>query len=139
MHVGKNISNCSNLSVKNKAMKTASSEKYLGDVISSSGKIDANIQMRHDKGTGIINSIISILKEKTFGQYYFETGMMLRTSMLVIGMLFSIETINSLSTNQSNLLEDCDNNLMRRLFEAEQGTPIKSFIWKVQPGHSDLF
>ena len=127
MHVGKNTSNCPNLSVNNQPMKTASSEKYLGDVISSSGKIDANIQMRHDKGTGIINSIISILKEITFGQYHFETGMMLRTSMLVNGMLFSIEAINSLSTNQINLLEDCDKKFMRRLFEAEQGTPIESF------------
>jgi hypothetical protein len=127
MHVGKNVSNCPNLSVNNEEMKTASSEKYLGDVISSSGKIDANIQMRHDKGMGIINSIMSILKEISFGQFYFEIAMMLRTSMLVNGMLFSIEAINSLSTKHINLLEDCDKKLMRRIFEAEQGTPVESF------------
>ena len=72
-----------------------SSEKYLGDVNSSSRKIDENIQMRHDKGMGIINSIMSILKEISFGQFYFEIAMMLRTSMRVNGMLFSIEKINS--------------------------------------------
>ena len=44
---------------------------------------------------------------------------MLRTSMLVNGMLFIIEAINSLSTNHINLLEDCDKKLMRRIFEAE--------------------
>ena len=49
MHVGKNVSNCPKLSINNEEMKTSSSEKYLGDVISSSGEIDANVQMRHDK------------------------------------------------------------------------------------------
>ena len=53
LHVGKNTTDCPNLQVNNKAMKTASSEKYLGDVISSSGKMDANIQMCHNKGTGL--------------------------------------------------------------------------------------
>ena len=67
MHVGKNVSNCPKLSINNEEMKTSSSEKYLGDVISSSGKIDANVQMRHDKGLGIINYIMSILEEISFG------------------------------------------------------------------------
>jgi hypothetical protein len=47
--------------------------------------------------------------------------------MLVNGMLFSIEAINSLTPNHINLLEDCDKKLMRRIFEAEQGTPVESF------------
>ena len=47
--------------------------------------------------------------------------------MLVNGMLFSIEAINSLSTNHINLLEDCDKKLRRRIFEAEQGTPVETF------------
>ena len=106
---------------------SSSSKKYLGDVISSSGEIDANVQMRHDKGLGIINYIMSILKEISFGQFYFEIAMMLRTSMLVNGLLFSIEAINSLSTNHINLLEDCDKKLIRRIFEAEQGTPVETF------------
>jgi hypothetical protein len=100
--------------VKNQPTKTSRSEKYLGNVIISLGKIDANIQMRHYKGSGILNSIISILKEITFGQYHFETGMMLRTSMLVNGIHFSIETINSLSTIQIHLLEDDDREFMQR-------------------------
>ena len=51
--------------------------------------------------------------------------MMLRTLMLINGMLFSIEAISSLTTNHINLLEECDKEFMRRLFEAEQGTPIE--------------
>ena len=127
LHVGKNVSNCPNLVLNNKNMKTSSSEKYLGDVISSSGKIDENVQMRHDKGLGIVNSILSILKEITFGQFYFEVAMMLRTSLLVNGMLFNLEAIGNISSNNINILEDCDKKLMRRIFESEQGTPIESF------------
>ena len=83
--------------------------------------------MRHEKGMGIVNSIMSILKEISFGPFYFEIAMMLRTSMLVNGMLFNLEAINNISNNHINLLEDCDKKLMRRIFEAEQGTPIESF------------
>ena len=127
MHVGKNTACCPNLQVNGKEMQSTASEKYLGDVISASCKIDENIQMRHDKGMGIVNSIISILKEISFGRYHFQIGMMLRTSMLVNGMLFSTEALSNLSTSQTNLLEDCDKKFMRQLFDAEQGTPIEAF------------
>ena len=53
--------------------------------------------------------------------------MMLRTSMLVNGMLFSTESLNNLTKSQVDLLEDCDKKFMRRLFESEQGTPIEAF------------
>ena len=52
---------------------------------------------------------------------------MLRTSMLVNGMLFSTESLNNLTKSQVDLLEDCDKKFMRRLFESEQGTPIEAF------------
>ena len=61
-----------------------------------------------DKGFGIVNSIMSILKEITFGQFYFEVAMMLRTSLLVNGMLFNLEAIGNISSNHINILEDCD-------------------------------
>ena len=53
--------------------------------------------------------------------------MMLRTSLLVNGMLYSLEAICYLSKNHINLLEECDKLFMRRLFEVEQGTPIESY------------
>ena len=127
MHIGKDTINCPNLEVNGKPMQVARTEKYLGDVVSCSGKNEENIQMRHDKGMGIVNSIKSILKEISFGQHYFEIGMMLRTSMLVNGMLYNIESMNNLSTLQINQLEDCDKQFMRRLFDAEQETPVEAF------------
>ena len=127
MHIGKDTLNCPNLEVNGKAMQESRTEKYLGDVVSCSGKNEENVQMRHDKGMGIVNSIMSILKEISFGQHYFEIAMMLRTSMLVNGMLYNIEAMNNLSTSQINQLEDCDKQFMRRVFEAEQGTPVEAF------------
>ena len=127
MHLGKDTLNCPNLEVNGKEMKITDKEKYLGDLLSSSGKMDDNIQMRHDKGMGIINSIMSILKEISFGEDYFEIAMMLRVSKLVNGILFNLESLNNLSSTQINLIEECDKKLMRRIFDAEQGTPIEAF------------
>ena len=70
---------------------------------------------------------MSILKEISFRQHYFEIGMTLRLSMLVNGILFNLEALNNLSSTQINLIEECDKKLKRRIFEAEQGTPIETF------------
>ena len=75
MHVGKSDTNCPSLKVNNKEMKTTDREKYLGDIITNDAKIDENIQMRHDKCLGLVNQIISILKEISFGRYHFEMGL----------------------------------------------------------------
>ena len=51
---------------------------------------DENIKMRHDKGIGICNDILSILKEVSFGVYHFEMELLFRTSQLLNGILFNI-------------------------------------------------
>ena len=63
MHVGKKTNSCPKLSVHGKEMKTTSKEKYLGDILTSTAKIDENINERFKKGIGIINEIMSNLKE----------------------------------------------------------------------------
>ena len=66
MHLGKENINCPTLQINNEEMKNTKSEKYLGDIISSDLKIDENVKMRHDKGLGVSNQIICILKEISF-------------------------------------------------------------------------
>ena len=44
-------------------MVSTDRDKYLGDIISSSGQIYENVLMRRDKGIGISNQIMSVLKE----------------------------------------------------------------------------
>ena len=128
MHLGKDTSNCSNLQVNNKPMMTTSSEKYLGDILTCDAKMEENIKMRHDKGMAAINQIMSILQEISFGRYHFEIGMVMRTSMLINGILYNTEALTSISSRHTDMLEECDKVFMRRLFSAEQGTPIESFF-----------
>ena len=83
IHVGNNCPKfCPNLNVHEEIMKTTSSEKYLGDIISNSGKIDENIENRVNKGMGSVNSIISLVEEISFGENYFEMALLFRNSML---------------------------------------------------------
>ena len=58
-------------------------EKYLGDLISSDGSNKKNIQARKEKGIGIVSQIMGILEGTIYGPYYFEVGLILRSSLLV--------------------------------------------------------
>ena len=127
MHIGPENINCPSLMVNNREMLSSSQEKYLGDVITSDAKIDANVKMRHDKGMGIINQIMSILKEVSIGMHHFDIGMLLRTTMLINGILFNTEALFCIQQKHIDLLEECDKVFMRRLFDSEQGTPVESF------------
>ena len=116
-HVGNNDPNLGpNLNVHGKRMKTTSSEKYLGDIISNSGKIDKNIQARINKGEGSINSIISLVEEISFGVHYFEMALLFRNSMLINSMLSSSEVLYGIKLKHIEMLESCDRSLLTRLF-----------------------
>ena len=78
-------------------MMTNSSEKYLGDILTSDAKMEENIRTRHDKGMAAINQIMSILQEISFGRYHFEIGMVMSTSMLNNGILYNTEALTSIS------------------------------------------
>ena len=128
MHIGSQTSTCPSLKVNNKEMQSSCKEKYLGDIITNNAKIDESIKMRHDKGIGICNKILSILKEASFGIYHFEVGLMFRTSLLINGILFNTEALFSMNESHVNMLEDCDKYLMRSLFNTEISTPIESLF-----------
>ena len=104
------------------------SRKYLGDIITSSAKVDENVKMRGEKGIGIANQILGILKEVSFGIYHFEMGILFRTSLLINGIIFNTEAMFSLTEKHLKTLEDCDNYFMRNFFNTETGTPIESFF-----------
>ena len=128
MHVGKLKSTCPTLSVHGKEMLKTNQEKYLGNILSSSTKLDDNILARFNKGIGLVNEIMSILKEVSFGYYYFEIGILFRNSKLINGILCSIEALYGLNTTHVEKLEKCDNTFFRQLFKIGAGTPIESFF-----------
>ena len=128
MHVGNSTKNCCpTLKVKDADMKIASKETYLGDVLTSDGKINSNIQSRCDKGQGIINQTISMLQEISFGYFYFEIAMMLRNSMFLNGILCSIEVLYGIKNEHVEMLEKCDRLFMRRVFDCPISTPVESY------------
>ena len=64
MHVGKKTKHlCPVLKIHGLDMKTAERERYLGDILTTDGRIDQNINDRYNKGIGKVNEIISMLQK----------------------------------------------------------------------------
>ena len=108
MRFGKTSECCPILNVNTKTMLTTKSEKYLAEILSSNGRIENNILARYNKGVGIVNEILGMLKEVSFGFHYFSMAMLFRQYNLVSGMLCSIETLYGLSNTDIEQLEQCD-------------------------------
>ena len=108
-------------------MLKSEKEKYLGNILTSNGKINENISTRCNKSIGLINEIMSTLNEVSFGYHYFEIGILFRNSKLINGMLCSIEALYGLNITLVEKLEKCDNDFFRRLFKSGAGTPVESF------------
>ena len=127
MHVGKSSGCCPALKVDGVNMKSVEKETYLGEILSSDGGLSANIEERCKKGTGIVNKIISILNEVSFGQFYFEMAFLFRQSMLINSMLCNVEVLYGLNKGHIEALESVDRNLLRRIFQSPVSTPTESF------------
>ena len=127
MHIGKESGACTSLTVNGNTMKKSNFERYLGNIISSDGKNDRDIMERYNKGIGYTNNIISILKEITFGHYFFEQAMLFRNAKFINGTLCSIEALHGLTLSQIEKLEKCDHILMRKIFDSPVSTPTESF------------
>ena len=77
-------------------MLSTNRDKYLRDILTFDGKVDANIEERYNKGIGIVNQILSILKEISFGEFYFEMAIIFRQSMLLNIILCNTEILYEL-------------------------------------------
>ena len=128
MNIGdKNDITFPKLKVHDTEMTNSSREKYLGDILTTDCKIDETINERYKKGIGMVNQIMSILKEISVGPYFFEMALLFRSSMLLNGILFSTEALIGISEKHIKMLEDCDLMLMRQIFQTPVGTPKESF------------
>ena len=94
MHVSKKKDNeCHGpeLKIHNEKMNGSKKEKYLGDYITSSGKNDATIEDRKNKGYGIVAEILPLLDDIPLGKYKMKIGLMLRQAMVLNGILYNSE------------------------------------------------
>ena len=113
IHIGKQTDVCPQLKVHENTMKESSQEKYLGDLINSSGKIKATVQDRAAKGYGIVSEILAILDEIPLGSYRLDMGLKLRQAKLINGMLYSSEGWHGLHSDDVKKLEKVDESLLR--------------------------
>ena len=123
LHVGGDQTLCSSLKVHGQEMARSKKEKYLGDLITTDGKANDNVEERKAKGIGAANQILSLLKEISFGYSYFEMALLFRTSILISSMLCSSETLYGLTKKHMEKLEDSDKYLLKRIFDVGQGCP----------------
>ena len=126
MHVGKDTLTCPTLKIRDQEMDKSEKQKYLGDIISSDAKIYQNIKIRSEKGMGIVNQIMSILREISFGHHHFEMAMLLRSSLLLNGILFNTEALMHIYNKHMDILESCDKILMGNLFHCPRSTPLEA-------------
>ena len=106
-------------------MTNSNQQKYLGDLINTSGTIRNTIEERRNKGMGIANEIIAILNEIPLGRYKMEIGLKLRQAMLINGMLYNSEAWHNVTESEIRLLESVDEFLLRALVKAHSKTPLE--------------
>ena len=91
LHVGKTSGYCPELKVHNVSMKKVSEAKYLGDIVSANGSIMKNIEMRANKGLGIISQIMSMINELSLGKHYFTIAILLRNLLFINSIMVNSE------------------------------------------------
>ena len=101
------------------SMTNSIEQKYLGDLINTSGTIRNTIEERRTEGLGIAIEIIAILDEIPLGRY----NLKLRQAMLLNGMLHNSEAWHNLA--EIRLLEKVDEYLLRVLVKAHSKTPLE--------------
>ena len=104
-------------------MNTVEQERYLGDIISNDGENTKNITARKNRGTGVVNEVISILEEICFGKHHFIVAMVLRNALLISSLLTNAEAWYNLSNTEIIELEKVDESLMRKILQCPVSTP----------------
>ena len=125
MHIGKNNLKCSDIKVHNNDMKTSVQEKYLGDVLSSEGSLDATINDRTSKAWSCVAEIRAIINEFPFGKRKTQVGLMLREAMFINGILYNSEAWHGVNKSHIDQLSKVDHQLLRSVLSAHSKIPTE--------------
>ena len=126
IHIGQDARFCPSLKVHDKEMKKVDDDKYLGDIISSDGSNQKDIDKKLSKGMGIISQVMSLLSEISLGSHYFDIALLLRETLFVNGFLTNLEVKYGLREKDLDDLENIDKILLRKILNAHSKTPIES-------------
>ena len=125
MHVGPNKENCEKLIIHDKQMLTTDKQKYLGDIVCSSGSNQENIKDRCKTGHSAISQIKSLMNDISLGKFTIQIGLILRDSIFLSKMLLNSEVWHSLTKSQVEELEVINRILMRYTLKAHSKTAIE--------------
>ena len=118
---------CVFLEAQDSEMKSVSDEKYVGDVISSTGSNDANISRRIGVGMAAISQIFGVMHEISLGQNFIEIGLAMREAVLLSKMLLSSESWHKVFQYQVEKLEEVDRAFFRKLLNSHSKTGVEFF------------
>ena len=107
---------CKDLYVQNNKMDIVQFETYLGDTISSDGSNAINLNKRCNKRNRIVNQVNLVLKEAYLGKHHFHTGLLLRDTNLINGILYNSESWYGFTTEDAKQLEQIDEMYIRQFF-----------------------
>ena len=109
------------------SMEMKDNWKYLGDILSSDGKNDANIKERVQRGLGAVTNICQTLSDLCLGPYYYEAAIIMRSSLLLSTILSNSEAWVNLTKVNVEELEAIDEKFLRDIFGgAHSKTPIET-------------
>ena len=125
MHVGPNQENCQSLKIHDQEMLRTEEQKYLGDIVSSSGSNNRNIRDRCNIGHSSISQIRSLMTDISLGTFSIQIGLILRDSIFLSKMLLNSEVWHSLTKANIQELEKVDKILLRNILDAHSKTPVE--------------
>ena len=123
IHIGKQNEHCPVLKVHGTTMPTASSDTYLGDIISSDGKNSLNLDNRLAKGRGKVAEIIAIINKLSLGRHFFKIAILLRETLFLGSVLTNSEIWYRLTQADLNDIEALDRSLLSRISSLPSSTP----------------
>ena len=103
-------------------MEESCEEKYLGDLIASDGSNKKNVAARKGRGFGIIDKVMAMLEEISFGPNFFEVALLLRESLFLSSILLNCEAWYGLSMSEVEQLEIVDQALLKKILDAPSST-----------------
>ena len=118
IHIGKSNKckdKCPTLKVHQSDMKTSTSTKYLGDIISSKGGCHETIEKRRSEGWGRVSEIMGLISEVTTTNFRTQIGLKLRETKLCNGSLHNGEAWSSIYDRDMSRLEQVDLSFLRGL------------------------
>ena len=127
IHVGKRCVGEHDLKVNGWPMELVRTDSYLGDILSYNGKIDSTISERVSKGMGLVSQIFDVLKDISWGSYYFIAALTLREAILINGMLYNSEVWYGLKQVNIDKLERIDSIFFNKLFRVTSSCPREAF------------